>query len=136
MVNRATGKGAYIVMNGNRIEVTKLTPKQSAELADSTDSANYVPASDELWQSQVIGQLGQDLDVEGYFDFATTNSQVLGLMFSQTQPIPCTVFGVKNMQYCQGSYNMSDVSTMFEVAGATTVNFTATMKSNGPITYS
>jgi predicted secreted protein len=132
-VQKLSGKASYLTYKGTRLSITKVTPKFTRGMADTTASDNYDVTSDLLWKSQIAVTGSMELSVEGRFDLNSTNSVILADLASgvAAQPVvlglnATTVFG-------HGNFDISEFTADEPVDD--TVNFTATLMSNGVFTF-
>ena len=63
-MSRISAKGTFIKFAGTRVEITKVTPKVTRGLADTTDSSNYDATSDLVQPSQIPVTGGMELALE------------------------------------------------------------------------
>jgi hypothetical protein len=130
-----TGKAGSITISGNVIPITRANPKVSMEFADSTDSGNYDPTSGNLYKSQLAGDTQIVLAIEGYWDAATTSTNITGKIQNPAAgPYPLVVKLDGSTTYCSGNFDLTDVDLQVEIPGATMISFTATARSNGKYT--
>lgn len=128
-----TGKAGNITVSGNVVPITKANPKVNVEFADSTDSGGYDPVTGNLYKSQLSGDSQIELSIEGYWDAATTSTNITAKIKNPSAgPWPMVVKLDGSTTYCSGNFDISDVDLTIQVPGATMIGFTATAKSNGP----
>ena len=138
--NRRTGKGAYLTINGNRVEVTSLKSNINTEWAKSTDSSDYDATDDILFSSQQPGETHLEIDVEGNFDLTTTSPNVIALIRNGGvagqggAPVPVVVYSSPTTKFVSGNFNVESGSVNLTVPGATMYTFSCKLMSNGPYT--
>lgn len=131
---KKTGKGGSATIDGNSIAFTKWTESVAREMATATDSSSYNVATDTLHTSRSPGEEGSEIKVEGNFDLAVTGTQILSKLRT-TAAVPCVLKLDATTTYCSGNYWLSDVETSLEVPGSTMITFSATLMSEGIVTY-
>jgi hypothetical protein len=131
--NRRTGKGAYLLLGGNRVEVTSLKSNVATEWARSTDSSDYDAADDILFGSQQPGETRLEVDVEGNFDLNSTSANVIGLI-RKGALVPASIYSTPSTPFASGNFNVENGSVSLTVPGATMYTFTCKLTSNGPFT--
>ncbi|MDR3632623.1 MAG: hypothetical protein P4L84_02235 [Isosphaeraceae bacterium] len=130
---RRTGKGAYLTLNGNRVEVTSLKSNVTTEWAKSTDSSDYDATDDILFSSQQPGETHLEIDVEGNFDLATTSANVISLI-RKGGLVPAVIYSSSTTTFATGNFNVESGSVNLTVPGATMYTFSCKLNSNGPYT--
>lgn len=130
-----TGKAGSLTISSNVIPITKANPKVSMEFANATDSGNYDPVSGNIYTSQLSGETKIVLQIEGYWDAATTSTNITAKIQNPSGgPWPMVVKLDGSTTYCSGNFDLTDVDLQVEVPGATMISFTATATSNGKYT--
>ena len=130
-----TGVAGNLTLNGSLLPITKADPKTMFEFADSTDSGNFVPSAGSqgtLFKGQKAGDTQMEIAIEGYYDSATTPSNLLtSLMDPNSGPWPMVVKLNGTIVYVTGNFDIYNVDTSMTIPGAVMVSFSATAKSNG-----
>lgn len=130
-----SGRAGNITVGGIVIPITKWTAKLNVEFADSTDSGNYVPASGNLYKSQLPGDQQISGSIEAYYDVATTSANITSNIKNPTNgPYALVLKFDSATTYFSGNVDLTDDEFNVVVPGATTINFTANFKSNGSYT--
>jgi hypothetical protein len=130
-----TGKAGALTISSNVVPITSAKPKVSVEFADSTDSGNYDVATGNIYKAQLAGETSIELSIEGYWDAATTSTNITAKIQSPgSGPWPMVVKLDGSTTLCSGNFDLSDVEFSVQVPGATMISFTATAKSNGKYT--
>jgi hypothetical protein len=130
-----TGKAGSITISGNVVPITKASPKVTMNFADATDSGNYDSGSGNLYKSQLAGDTQMELSIEGFWDAATTSTNITAkIQAPGSGPYAMVVKLDGSTTYCSGNFDLTDVSLDVTVPGATMISFTATAKSNGKYT--
>lgn len=133
-VQKTTGRSGSATIRGQVISITKWEAKSSKNLADATASDNYDSTSGQLWQSQAVGAIGMEVTIEGNFDLAGTTDAQFVQWLKMDPPADVLLYITPTVRYCEGLFDMSDVSVSLSVPGGTMVTYSATLKSNGAIT--
>jgi hypothetical protein len=127
-----TGKAGSLTISGNVIPITKANPKVNFEFADSTDSGGYDAGTGNLYKSQLAGDTQIELSIEGYWDAATTSTNITAkIQAPDSGPYAMVVKLDGSTTYCSGNFDITDVDLTIQIPGATMIGFTATAKSNG-----
>lgn len=130
-----TGRGGNITIGGNVVPVTKWSAKLTVAFADSTDSGNYNSGSGNLYKSQLPGDQQVDGSIEGFYDTATTSTNITSNIKNPTSgPYALVLKFDPSTTYFSGNVDFSDVDFTVQVPGSTIVNYTANFKSNGAYT--
>lgn len=129
-----TGKAGNVSVAGVAIKITKWTAKGKKEMAKSTDSGCYDPATKQLWTKQLPGEQNVEGTIEGHWNRTQTPSGIIAKL-NADDPLPVVLKLDESTTYCSGDFDLSEVETSVEVEGAKTVDFSATIMSNGPIVY-
>lgn len=130
-----TGKAGSLTISGNVIPITSANPKVSMSFADSTDSGGYDAGTGNLYKSQLAGDTQIELSIEGFWDAATTSTNITAKIQNPgAGPYTMVVKLDGSTTYCSGNFDLENVDLKVQVPGATMISFTATAKSNGKYT--
>lgn len=130
-----TGKAGNITIGGNVVPITKWNAKLNVEFADSTDSGNYSSGTGNLYKSQLPGNQQVEGSIEGFYDSATTSTNITSNIKNPTSgPYSVVLKFDPSTTWFSGPVDFSDVDFTVQVPGATVINFTANFKSNGAYT--
>ncbi len=88
---RLSGKAGYLTYNGVIIPFTKMTPKVTRKLGDTTDSADYYEDQDMLATTQIPVAYTMNATLEGRFRRASTPSVFIANAFNSLTQIPITI---------------------------------------------
>jgi hypothetical protein len=129
-IKKLTGKAAYITVNGNRCEITKLKPSFKRELSKSTDSSNFNPADNQLYRDQQYGEVSLELDIEGNYDLNSTSPNLTAQLH---QDLPVHIIGWLDQatKQFEGDFDLENVDTDITVPGAENVTFSTKAYSKG-----
>lgn len=131
--DRLTGKASYLTFNGVNIPITKMTPKVTRKLPDSTDSGDYSSAQDMIATTQIPCTYTVEGAIEGRFRKSVTPAQFLANSFTSITQIPIVLgLDASPTIWGTGVCDISDFSTDIPVEDI--VNFTANIKSWGAFT--
>jgi hypothetical protein len=129
MADRLTGKASYFLFNGNQVPITKVTPKVTRKLADTTDSGDYVSTADMLFPTQLPVSVGTEFAIEGRYRKSSTPAGLVATLYTDATSVTA-LFGMDaGTIWGHGSFDISDFQTDSPVDD--TVTFTCSMKSNG-----
>jgi len=134
MADRLSGKAAYWTWGGTTIPITKITPKVTRKLGDTTDSGDYDATGDMLPTTQIPVGYTVEATIEGRFRYSTTPSVLLQFLFQSATQITC-VFGLdinNSTIWGSGLFDVSDFQTDIPVDDI--VTYTATIRSYGVFT--
>ena len=129
-----TGRYGNATVGGVSIPITGWTAKLRKAFADSTDSNNYDPVTQQLFTTQQPGVIGIDGTVSGYFDFGGTTDAQLMQSFKTDGPFQVTLGLTRTVNFATGLFSFTDVDFTISVPAATMVAFSLTIKSYGIIT--
>ena len=132
MSDKLTGKASYINIQGTLLFITKISPKVTRGLADTTDSADYDSGMDMINMSQLPVTLTQDLAVEGNYHLSQTTQLLLNMCYSGITAVPVVIGLNAGATMGAGLFDLSDFAS--EVPIVDTCKFSATLKSNGKFT--
>lgn len=128
-----TGKAGNMTINSVVMNISKWSGKLTKEYADSTDSSGFDSGTQQLWKKQAAGAIQFEGSIEGFFDFDAGSSAVLAAVLGDTA-YPVTFKYDETTVFASGLVNFMDFDTGIEVDGGTTVGFTTSFKSYGPMT--
>ncbi len=131
---KQTGKSGYITVQGGRIEVTKLSPKAKPSLVDSTDSGNYDPATDMLYEDNLVAKMGYEFAFEGNF-YESTSPGIYALAHNNA-PFAAQLFRNVNNKMYDGLWLLESCETEVSIRDPAMTNIKGTFKSCGIITVS
>jgi hypothetical protein len=134
MATTVTGRAGSATVNAVALAITGWSAKLNKELADSTDSNNFDPASGQLYASQVPGVISMEATIEGNFDTAGSTSTNIIAKLKSDVPIPLVLKLTQAVTFGSGNFDLSNVDVSVAVPGSTMVTFSATAKSNGIFT--
>jgi hypothetical protein len=126
-----TGKAGSMTWNSTALTMTEANHKVSKTMADSTDSSNYQSATNQLYKSQIPGDLQLTLAVKGWYDSAQTPTTVIAAMQSDAMVVVTTNANA-SIQIASGNFDVSDWESTVTIPGGTMVDFSCTLMSNGP----
>jgi hypothetical protein len=130
-----TGKAGNITIGGNVVPITKWSGKLNVSFADSTDSGNYNAGSGNLYKSQLPGDQHVEGSIEGFYDTATTSTNITSNIKNPTSgPYALVLKFDGSTTWFNGNVDFENVDFTVQVPGATIINFTASFKSNGSYT--
>lgn len=89
--DRLTGKASYFTFNGVNIPFTKLTPKVTRKLADSTDSSDYNGTQDMIATTQIPAAYTVEGTMEGRFRLSVIPSTILAGLFTSVTQLPIVI---------------------------------------------
>jgi hypothetical protein len=129
-----TGRQGAAQVNSNTIPIHKWSGGITRAYADSTDSSTYNPATGQTWETQAPGTVVAEGTLEGYFDLATTDADIVQL-FSSDGPYPVTLSLTRSQDFFRGNANFMNFKANVSVPGATMVDWTCDWKSSGVPSY-
>ncbi len=127
------GQAASLTYNANTIYFTKVTPKATRKLADSTDSSNFDVTSGLIWMAQLAVTASVEVAVEGYFYTDTTDPNLLADLFSSAAARACIIKLSSTVTLGHGNFDIGDLEVGIVTDETTTIKFT--LKSNGVFTH-
>ena len=132
MPSKLTGKASSITLSGTTLYITKVSPKVTRELADTTDSTSYDAASDMIQPSQLPVKVSMELSVEGWFYIGQADTALLNLAYSGATAVPVVLKSNASSIYGHGNFDLSDFESSHPIDN--TVTYSATLKQNGVFT--
>ena len=131
--DRLSGKASYFTFNGVNIPFTKLTPKVTRKLGDSTDSGDYNIVQDMIGTTQIPVTYTVEGTVEGRFRKSIIPSTILAQLFTSLTQIPIVVgLDASPTIWGHGLCDISNFQTDIPVDDV--VNFSCDIKSWGSFT--
>lgn len=129
MSDRLTGKASYFTLAGVNIPITKVTPKVTREVPNTTDNGDYNVQNDMIYPTQIPVSVATEFAIEGRYRFSVTPSAIVALLYTSLTAVPA-IFGLNaSAIWGHGNFDISEFQTDAPVED--TVTFTCTMKSNG-----
>lgn len=128
-----TGKAGSLVLNGVQVAFKVISPDTEREYADDTDSSGYDQATDLVHKSQQKVSTQTEMEIEGNFDLNTTPAVQIAALYDGADAIPAAVNLKPGVPLLHGNFDLTKFST--KVAVTEIVPFTATLKSNGKVTW-
>jgi hypothetical protein len=132
VTNKLTGKASSLTYGGTTLPITKHTPSVTRTLADTTDSTDYDPTTNMLWESQIPVKLAQTLKVEGKYNTSTIPSTIIADLYSGNAAAAIVWTLKSGVVAGHGNYDISDFETSAPVND--TVTYSCTAKLNGVFT--
>lgn len=132
-INRVTGKGAYMLLGGNRLEVTSIKPTPTTEWAVATDSSDYDASENILFRSKEPGETYMEVDIEGNFDLNSTSANVFALI-RDGKSAAGEIWSSATTRFASGTFNVESGSTTLTVPGAQMYTFAVKLSSQGGYT--
>ena len=132
MADRLSGKVASWIINSIKIPITKMTPKITRALGDTTDSADYDSVGDMIAKTQIPISYYVEASVEGRFRKAYIPSSLLAILFTSATNLPVTFALDTGTIWGHGNFDISDFQT--DVPVEEIVTYSCTIKSNGVFT--
>ena len=129
---KITGKASFFIIAGNRIFLTKYSPNVDKTLADTTDGADYDPASRLIHPTQQAVKVGQTLDVEGVYDVNKVPPAIIALLYSNVDAVPVQLGLTEGILFGSGLFDIENFSA--DVPIEDKVSWKASFKSNGIFT--
>jgi hypothetical protein len=129
MSDRLTGKASYFSFNGFTIPITKVTPKVTRALPNTTDNGDYNSTADMIFPTQIPCSVATEYAIEGRYRKSSTPSAIVALLYTGATAIPATFGMDASTVWGHGFFDISDFQTDAPVED--TVTFTCTMISNG-----
>ncbi|WP_422924502.1 hypothetical protein [Singulisphaera sp. PoT] len=129
---KLTGKASFFILAGDRVYLTKYSPSVDKTLADTTDGADYDPASRLIHATQQAVKVAQTLDVEGVFDVNRVPQKVIALLYSNVDAVPVQLGLDAGILFGSGLFDIENFSC--DVPIDDKVTWKASFKSNGIFT--
>lgn len=126
---KLTGKAASWTFAGTAIPFTSISPSVDRGIADATDSTDYDPSTDMLWESQLPVKMAKTLDVEGRYNKNVIPSAVLSALFSGVVAQTVTIKLDASTTFGHGYFDITNFKASVPVNDM--VTYTCTLKLNG-----
>lgn len=130
-----TGKAGNITIGGNVVPITGWNAKLNVSFADTTDSGNYQAGTSTLPKSQLSGDYQVTGTIEGFFDTATTSTNITSnIKLPASGPYATVLKFDASTTWFNGNCDFTDVEFKVTVPGATTIAYSLNFSSNGVFT--
>jgi hypothetical protein len=126
--DRIVGNQSFLTFNGSNIFITKITPKITRKLADSTDNGDYNSGQGMIANTQIPVSYYMEGAIEGRFRLSTTPGFLAQAVTNLTQ-IPIVIGLGLSTIWGHGLCDISDFSDDIPVEDI--VTFSANIKSWG-----
>ena len=131
--DRISGKQSYWTFNGVNVPITKMTPKVTRKLGDSTDNGDYNSAQDMIATTQIPVTYTMEGAMEGRFRKSVVPSALIGNAFTSLSQIPIALgLDASPTLFGHGLCDISDFTC--DVPVDDIVNYTCNVKSWGQFT--
>lgn len=133
MSDKLAGNQVGLTFGGTEVKVTKVTPKVTKEMADSTDSGNYDATSKLIHREQLAHSISTELSVEGKFRTANpaTTSALLAKCYKGDAAAAGAVKVDPSTTLFSGNWDITDFEADIPIDNV--VTFKCTLKSHGVI---
>lgn len=132
---KITGKGGGLSYKGAVLAIRKWSANVDKGYADSTDSSDYDPVSELVHKEQLAGTIQTEFDVEGVWDLLTTDASIVAELYSANEAGAAVFNLTPTVVYGSGKCDITNFKTDIVTNEATTVTWTATLKTNGIFTH-
>lgn len=127
--DKMTGKKMEVSWAGEVLKLTKATPKGQVKYDSCTDTGNYDPATDLVYEEQLPSTASVEIGIEGNYDRTKTSGQFIAKLFNGSGgPYDAYFAPETGLNHYTGKYDLTDFTITSQYDTVTT--FSATLKSN------